>query len=213
MDSNGLILGLIILTVLYLMCSSYISQQNRRYRMNENVHSCCSHGNSRESHPMGNSLRGVSYSSQMDPNHIQPRYFHPEEYLTNDIISDDNSDKVDNNNGQPGNAVNMDGVSNSNINDNTDESMDNYNDFVALNSLESTVYKSHDNFVKDVQNRVTGASAMSIRADDNDVNPWVGLRRPNYYDVTPDINARVVPSEFPHQMSKHTRGQGCLIPY
>jgi hypothetical protein len=80
-----------------------------------------------------------------------------------------------------------------------------YRDFIASNSLEQSVYDSHNQFTTDANHRTSGASGLTIRTDDNDINPWVGLRRPNYLAVSTGDESRVVPSETPGQMPNPTR--------
>ena len=46
---------------------------------------------------------------------------------------------------------------------------------------------------------------MTIRTDPNDVNPWRGLRRPDYHSVYADSTARVDQSEVPETMYSQTR--------
>ena len=69
------------------------------------------------------------------------------------------------------------------------------------------IFNSHKKYTNEVEdstvNRRGPFFAETIRGDDNDINRWIGLRRPNYYATTPGAHARVVPSEDPHQMSDH----------
>lgn len=66
--------------------------------------------------------------------------------------------------------------------------------------LEQSVLDSHNAFVKDRSRSTTGASNQSVREYDNDVVPWVGLRRPRYEKLTIGSSARTVPSEYADQL-------------
>jgi hypothetical protein len=74
-------------------------------------------------------------------------------------------------------------------------------------ALEGEVKSSHGEYVKK-RNKVTStASKLSVRSDPNDINPWVGLRRPRYR--TKDNKElllqgyRTGPSEDINQLSKY----------
>lgn len=86
---------------------------------------------------------------------------------------------------------------------NNEESTDDYNNMMQKMSLESEVSDSHKRFVKDVTRSTSGAAgaSMTVRSDDNDINPWVGLRRPRYRTpASANSDARTVHSEYPDQM-------------
>jgi len=94
---------------------------------------------------------------------------------------------------------------NKKVEDDKDDLLDkhmNYKEYVEESSLEPSIYKSHNKFIDGVQHRTTGASVETILGGDVDINPWVGLRRPNYYSTTAGSSSRVVHSEIPDQMSK-----------
>jgi hypothetical protein len=78
-------------------------------------------------------------------------------------------------------------------------------DAIQQIGLESDIKESHNRFITEVHHRTTGASAAAVRSDDNDINPWVGLRRPNYWggNAYSQNDARVVSSEDPSQMPMH----------
>ena len=79
-----------------------------------------------------------------------------------------------------------------------------YNSFMKNISLEPEVYDSHNEFSDNVGIANSGASHLPVKSDNNDiVKPW-GLRRVNYHDVFALPDARVVHSEHPDQMYKHT---------
>ena len=68
-------------------------------------------------------------------------------------------------------------------------------------SLEKDVFDSHREFTEDAYISTQGANSTdTIRDDPNDVNPWVGLRRPDYTGAFSESDARVVSSEYPDQM-------------
>ena len=46
-----------------------------------------------------------------------------------------------------------------------------HSEYVKQSSLESAVFDSHNKFIDEVHHRTTGASLMTTRGDDNDVNP------------------------------------------
>lgn len=70
--------------------------------------------------------------------------------------------------------------------------------------LEDSIFESQKEFVDDSAKTTTGSSAWSTRSYDQDVNDWVGLRRPDY-NITVGSTARVVPSEYGDQMPRKTR--------
>lgn len=80
-----------------------------------------------------------------------------------------------------------------------------WNEESQYQSLEPEVYTSHDEYVADMNRSTSGASMMTIRSDDNDINPWIGLRRPDYHSVYPADDARVDSSETPSSMPSATR--------
>ncbi len=212
MDNSDLFLAVLILALIFYVYQCSMSKTRRA-----SGHMC-----DRQCRVNGcpYSPRAASYAEH-DP-YGQPyvSYFNPEETFMEEtqqaLRRDPNSGEQDvayQLRVPMGGFDEMTSVAGSVINDNTEEGMANYDSYVALNSLESSVYDSHNAFVSDMQNRVAGASAQSINSSDVDINPWVGLRRPNYQAAVPDANARVVPSHDPHQMPAQTRGFGCLVPY
>lgn len=82
---------------------------------------------------------------------------------------------------------------------------DDYSQVVQLTSLEPEVYASHAAFTNDLGITNKGASTLTVRSDPNDVNPWIGLRRPDYHSVYTMCDARVDSSESPDQMFAQTR--------
>jgi hypothetical protein len=88
-----------------------------------------------------------------------------------------------------------------------------YSDVVMQMALEPSVLKSHQQFITDTSANTSGASPMSVRDDDNNLVPWVGIRRPEF-NVYVDPNARTVPTEMPYQMpdnSRYYKGAGSLF--
>jgi len=82
---------------------------------------------------------------------------------------------------------------------------DDYNSVIKYNALEPEVFDSHDTFSHDIGISNSGASALSIRSDPNDVVPFVGLRRPDYHSTYAGNDARVQHSEYiDQQMAKTT---------
>ncbi len=80
-----------------------------------------------------------------------------------------------------------------------------WNQIAQYQALEPEVYKSHEEYSQDMNRSTSGASMMTIRTDDNDINPWIGLRRPSYYGTYPADDARVTATEVPTQMPTPTR--------
>lgn len=74
-----------------------------------------------------------------------------------------------------------------------------FNDYLVNQGLEKNVIDSHRMYVDESLHSTTGASVETVRDDDNDVNPRVGLRRTNYFDTYALPDARTVHSELPHQ--------------
>lgn len=72
----------------------------------------------------------------------------------------------------------------------------NYQDILNENGLLPEQFDSHNQFVKDTftESLMLGASKDIVRDDVNDINPVLGLRRPNY-NVHIGAGARQVPSE------------------
>lgn len=77
---------------------------------------------------------------------------------------------------------------------------DSYNEAIEYMSLDPEVFKSHEEYSFDVGIANRGASTMTVRSDPNDVVPWVGLRRPDYWSVYPACDARQDTSQTPDQM-------------
>jgi hypothetical protein len=68
-------------------------------------------------------------------------------------------------------------------------------------ALEASVTDSHKKFASELRKKTGTASNNTERDDSNDVNPWVGLRRPKYRTVaSSQADARSVSSESPDQM-------------
>jgi hypothetical protein len=80
-----------------------------------------------------------------------------------------------------------------------------WNQMSQYQALEPEVYASHDEYVADMNRSTSGASMLTIRSDDNDVNPWVGLRRVDYHSAYPADDVRVDSSEVPSAMPAATR--------
>ena len=79
-----------------------------------------------------------------------------------------------------------------------------YNAVIQYTSLDPSVFKSHQQYSNDINNSTSGASNLTIRSDDNDIVPWVGLRRPKYDQVYAKADARVTSSEYPASMPSST---------
>lgn len=75
-------------------------------------------------------------------------------------------------------------------------------------SLEREVFDSQQEYTENI-GMGAGASALATRSDDNDVVPWIGLRRPDYQSVYAGDDRRTVHSEYPDQMPENNRS--CLI--
>ena len=86
------------------------------------------------------------------------------------------------------------------LKDNVDLMSSDYNDTIKYMSLEPEVFNSHKGYVNDIGITNRGASSLTVRSDPNDIVPWRGLRRPDYYSVYAQADARQQPSEFADQM-------------
>lgn len=77
-----------------------------------------------------------------------------------------------------------------------------YSELIQNMALEKSVSESHKRFITDAPHRTTVSSSDTERDDPNDINPWIGLRRPKYYDnvASNQPASRVVSSESPLQM-------------
>lgn len=80
-----------------------------------------------------------------------------------------------------------------------------WQDGIQVLGLEQSVVDSHRSFCKDSARSTTVASNVPTRSYDQDINPWVGLRRPDYCGVRIGDTARVVPSEYCDQLPQATR--------
>ena len=80
-----------------------------------------------------------------------------------------------------------------------DDEYEDYSNYVLSNGLEQSVLSSHNQYVEDIDARKSGSSADTVTSHDENINPWVGLRRPSY-DVVVSPHAREVPSQTPEQL-------------
>jgi hypothetical protein len=82
-----------------------------------------------------------------------------------------------------------------------------YNELIQKKALEPSVKESHQRFISEAPHRTTTSSMDTERDDPNDVNPWVGLKRPKYYDPIANTQAasRIVSSETPDQMPNYRK--------
>jgi hypothetical protein len=86
----------------------------------------------------------------------------------------------------------------------------NYQDAIKGMALEADVQSSHSTWIDNITHTTTSASKDSVRDDPNDINPWVGLRRPKYKTRSqPLAESRVIPSDIPCNMSDHS-GSYCI---
>ena len=80
-----------------------------------------------------------------------------------------------------------------------DNAASGYNDWESVmkaSALDSSVTENHKEWVKDLTKTSSGASSRSV-LEPVDVVPWVGLRRPDYYNVTEnDTNNQVSGFDF-----------------
>jgi hypothetical protein len=77
----------------------------------------------------------------------------------------------------------------------------NYQDAIKCMSLEPDVGDSHSAWISNIQGKTTTASKETVRDDPNDINPWVGLRRPKYQTrAQPLAEARTIASDIPSEM-------------
>lgn len=76
-----------------------------------------------------------------------------------------------------------------------DDGSSDYTSYMVNNALESSVVKSHSEYVKDANKVTTGPSVETIKSgDDFGGITFVGLRRPNPCTIPMDESARTVPS-------------------
>lgn len=87
--------------------------------------------------------------------------------------------------------------------------MEDYNDYLLSTGLERGVIDSHRQFVDDIQQTTTGASAMTELSGDNYDVPFVGLRRPQLDRIYVDPNARTVTSSETWQYPNSTKYDRC----
>jgi hypothetical protein len=81
---------------------------------------------------------------------------------------------------------------------------DDWNQMAAAMALEPEVFDSHNEYTNELNYAVTAGAKMGVRTDPNDVNNWVGFRRPNYHEASsPDDTARQVPSSYVDQYEKN----------
>ncbi len=71
-----------------------------------------------------------------------------------------------------------------------------YETALKLQVLEPEVVAQHQKFNEELMHRVGGTSSRSsVRDDNTDVVPWIGLKRPAYQKINPNAeSARTVPS-------------------
>jgi hypothetical protein len=75
----------------------------------------------------------------------------------------------------------------------------------ARMSLERSVFDSHRAFVNDSYVSTQGANSTdSVRTDEQNINPRVGLRKVDYTSAFSESDARVVSSETPDQINQVT---------
>lgn len=79
-----------------------------------------------------------------------------------------------------------------------------YGSVAQYMSVEPEVFESHARYSEDMGRSTSGASALSVRDDPNDVVPWVGLRRPDYRGAYSGRGVRQDHSEIPDQMPMKT---------
>lgn len=77
---------------------------------------------------------------------------------------------------------------------------DDYQTYVMQNGLEKGVFDSHKRFVSDLRQTPRGSSSLTETSHDENINPWVGLRRPDYTSVKVSEHAREVPTQTPEQL-------------
>jgi hypothetical protein len=77
----------------------------------------------------------------------------------------------------------------------------------ARMSLEKSVFDSHREFTEDAYISTQGANSTdSVRSDEQNINPRVGLRKVDYTSAFSESDARVVSSEAPDQIAQRTGG-------
>lgn len=95
----------------------------------------------------------------------------------------------------------LSGLSSSEIHQESVKPEYDYQNFLYKNGLEAERFDSHDKFIADTysDSLLLGASKDIVRDDPNDINPYLGMRRPNY-NVFIGSGARQVPSEEQSQL-------------
>jgi len=101
---------------------------------------------------------------------------------------------------------NMEGLEQKDIKLDSDRPMvekdETYGQYVEQEALDPSVFESQRRYTTDSPHRTTVSSSDTVRDDPNDVNPWVGLRRPVYNSpfARNHDQSRIVSSEEPDQM-------------
>jgi hypothetical protein len=67
-------------------------------------------------------------------------------------------------------------------------------------ALDNDVVKSHQGYVGSLNRTTSGASLKSEPSHDNDIVPWIGLRRTEYRKVYAGDDARQTHSQYPESM-------------
>lgn len=75
-----------------------------------------------------------------------------------------------------------------------------YNEVAQLESLDPEVIESHNEFAGSLGISNSGASALTVRSDSQDIVPRYGLRQIDYHSVYADEDARQQHTEFVDQM-------------
>jgi hypothetical protein len=80
-----------------------------------------------------------------------------------------------------------------------------YSQQVQMMGLDKAVFESHESFAHDIGIANRGASSLPVRSDDVHINPFAGLRRPDYRSVPFSAESQFEPSEYADQMPRATR--------
>lgn len=79
-----------------------------------------------------------------------------------------------------------------------------YDDYVKDKSLETSTFASHNEYINDLKSSPNAANHVETILEEVDVNPWVGLRRPEYQKISMGTDARTVPSYIYGQTPRYT---------
>lgn len=81
---------------------------------------------------------------------------------------------------------------------------DDYSSAIKNMSLESSVIAGHNKYASERNHVASTSRSTSVRDDPNDINPWVGLSRPDYHRKSMNTTtAKETPSDLPDQLTDY----------